>query len=598
MSRTTLVALVIGFSLSGSAFGQNEAFYGGVNITGALTRTAVVNASQTGFTLFRTFSSKSLGPEFKPNFARPLPPRLSQPADGTEKKFAAQLMQERSASQVLAAAPPMQSLAVSPTTTATGFLGLTHLDQRLANNGNQFSIEPPSPSIAVGNGYVLEGVNNAINVYSVSGTPMLPMVISTNQLFGVPAAIDRITGLNGVYGTDMRVFYDHSINRWFVLQRAQDYDVFGGFPLNSSHIYLAVSQTGDPTGTWNIYTMDTTNANPRHPGCPCFSDFPSIGADKYGFYISSNEYGTFFNQFVSATILAISKASLAAGVVSPTTYEIVVPTFTGHEFTIQPATTPPGASYFVASGGLEYFVSTQARFPDSTLAVWALTNTASLNTAQPFLTLIRTTIPTLPYFFPDLATQKPGPLTLSPTGPLELLDGGDTRILSLVYAGGRLYATLASGVVDETGRPLVGGAYIIVSPAYRAGTLSARVFREGYLLTRNNHLLRPAVAVNPQGRGAIAFTLVGPDYYPGAAFVPFDTFATGSTIEIVGHGAFPEDGFTGYPAFGGFGIARWGDYSGAVATNDGSIWMVTEYIPDAPRTQHANWGTYVIRYQP
>jgi hypothetical protein len=36
----------------------------------------------------------------------------------------------------------------------------------------------------------------------------------------------------------------------------------------------------------------------------------------------------------------------------------------------------------------------------------------------------------------------------------------------------------------------------------------------------NNHALRPAVAVNAQGRGAIA--LVGPDY-PSAAFVNIDT---------------------------------------------------------------------------
>ena len=38
--------------------------------------------------------------------------------------------------------------------------------------------------------------------------------------------------------------------------------------------------------------------------------------------------------------------------------------------------------------------------------------------------------------------------------------------------------------------------------------------------------------------------------------------------------------------------------SAAVAASDGSIWMGTEYIPNAPRTPLANWGTYLINYVP
>src|SRR5437879_782178 len=48
--------------------------------------------------------------------------------------------------------------------TGVGFDGLTHLDQRNASNGNQFSLEPPDQALAVGNGYVVEAVNTAIRV--------------------------------------------------------------------------------------------------------------------------------------------------------------------------------------------------------------------------------------------------------------------------------------------------------------------------------------------------------------------------------------------------------------------------------------------------
>jgi hypothetical protein len=127
--------------------------------------------------------------------------------------------------------------------------------------------------------------------------------------------------------------------------------------------------------------------------------------------------------------------------------------------------------------------------------------------------------------------------------------------------------------------------------------LAARVLNQGYLLVTGNNLLRPAMAVNAQGVGAIAVTLVGQAWYPSAAFIPFASSSTPSTLEVAAAGTLPEDGFTGYAAYGGDGIARWGDYNTAVAASDGSIRMVVQYIGNYPRTQFANWNTYVFQYQ-
>ena len=494
----------------------------------------------------------------------------------------------------------LPGLPVNPGFNGSGFNGLTHRDQRLSNGGNQFSIEPPNPSIAVGNGLVLEGVNNAIQVYTASGSPLLPQAVSSNQVFGLLPAINRITNVRGPTLTDMRVFYDQGINRWFVLERSLDSDSAGN-SLNRSHLYIAVSQTADPTAIYNIYSMDTTNSS--NPGCPCLPDYPQIGADQYGFYVSANEYNTFFSQFLDVAILAISKTSLASGASSPTAYRVLIRSTTGYEFAVQPATTPPGASYFVGSNGLEYFVSSVPSSGNS-VAIWALSNTSSLGTVDPKPLLSRVITPAIPYVSPDVVSQRPGPLpygsTLRPPGLLAKIDGGDSRVQSVSYAGGRLYTTLATQVLDDNSRNVTGAAYSIFSPTFRGGALSAFALRQGYLLVKNNHLLRPAIAVNSQGKGAIVFTLLGPDYYPSAAFVPIDTFSTGSTIQLAAPGASPEDGFTGYPdnGFSTVGIARWGDYSAAMASSDGSIWMTAEYIPNAPRTEFANWGTFLIQYTP
>jgi hypothetical protein len=489
---------------------------------------------------------------------------------------------------------------VNANTAAFGFSGLTHADQRLANGGNQFNVEPPNPSIAVANGYILQGVNNAIQVYTTSGSPVIPKVLSTNELFGVPAAINRVNGVNGVFPTDMRVFHDQTINRWFVLQRAQDYDQYGS-TLPSSHMYLAVSQTPDPAGVYNIYSIETTDAN--RPGCPCVADYPQIGADQHGFYISSGEYNVFGENFINAQIHAISKASLGAGAATPTTYRFTLPFTTGYEFSLQPATTPPGAQFFTASNGIEYLVSSFARAGEgSNLAIYAISNTGSLATPNPSLTLTQLIVPVLSYTTPDVASQKPGALpygsTFSPPGSLAFLDGGDLRVQALSYAGGRLYTSWATQLIDEAGRQVVGGAFVILSPTFRNGLLAAPVFRQGSFAVKNNHLLRPGIAVNPQGSGVIAATLVGPDYYPSAVYLPL-TFTTGpASVQLTGFGAGPQDGFTGYPGGFGAGLARWGDYTTAFVSADGSVWSTAEYIPNAVRTERANWGTYITRYIP
>ena len=77
----------------------------------------------------------------------------------------------------------------------------------------------------------------------------------------------------------------------------------------------------------------------------------------------------------------------------------------------------------------------------------------------------------------------------------------------------------------------------------------------------------------------------------GADFVEFD-------VHVAAEGAGPEDGFTGYTAFGFPRVARWGDYSAAAADDSGNLWLATEFIPNAPRAPLANWGTFIMRIVP
>ena len=171
-----------------------------------------------------------------------------------------------------------------------GFTGLTHLDQRNARGGNQFSTEPPDQGLAVGNGLILEGVNSALNVYDTNGIQQLVRPLALSEFFGLPAGINRTTGVFGVFPGDPVALFDPETQRWFVAAWAQ-LNTREGVPLQQSRLYLAVSQTEDPTGDYFIYVLNTTLANNPDKGGPRIPDFPHFAVDHYGLYISINEFG-------------------------------------------------------------------------------------------------------------------------------------------------------------------------------------------------------------------------------------------------------------------------------------------------------------------
>ena len=72
--------------------------------------------------------------------------------------------------------------AAAPTPSFRGFTGLTHLQQRTARNGNQFSTEPPDQGLAVGNGFVLEAINSALNVYDTNGIQQLLRPVALSRI--------------------------------------------------------------------------------------------------------------------------------------------------------------------------------------------------------------------------------------------------------------------------------------------------------------------------------------------------------------------------------------------------------------------------------
>jgi hypothetical protein len=501
----------------------------------------------------------------------------------------------------------------------SGFDGLTHLDSRLAGTGiyanTQFNGEPPDQALCVGNGFVLEGVNTVFAVYNTSGA-RLTAPTAYNEFFKLrPQVVRTPTVIFEDDTSDPKCLYDAATNRFFMTILKLPLD-----PVTSAFVprvlaLIAVSQTGDPTGAWNMYSLDLSddgqNGTPSHAHCPCLGDQPLIGADANGFYISTNEFalfpfaGAFFN---GAQVYAMAKRALAAGVMPPVVQidagALPTPDAGGIWGSLQPATAPRGDDSDEDNGdggrnhGTEYLLSSLDFFNtlDNRIAVWALTNTRSLNSATPTLGFTHVVIGSESYGFPPDALQKDGPIPLGAAlgEPLEKLAGNDDRMNQVVFAAGKLW----SGVNTVVSGERVGVAYFIVTPGWQRDALSARVANQGYVTVAGQSTLYPSIGVNAAGRGAITFTVSGPDFFPSAAYASIDAAHGAGAVHIAAAGVLPEDGFTGYVAFGGNGSARWGDYSAAVADAAGNIWLAQEYIPNAPRNNRANWGTFVSRVTP
>ncbi len=550
--------------------------------------------------------------------------------------------------------------AKSNPTFTTGFEGLNHYQQRYSRGGNQFSIEPPDQALCVGAGHVVEAVNDVFNVYDSAGASQLPNNTATNIVAGFPRDVHHAVDLNSFYGyapavnrstgalgpelTDPTCIFDAATQRFFLvvltLERAPD-----GSLNFFNHLDLAVSQTSNPVGSWNIYkidvTNDGTNTGGTNPG-PYLGDYPHIGADANGIYLTTNAYPWTANGFAGAQVYALSKAQLAAGAATITMQHldtsgmVAAPSDAGPTqpgFTVWPAQSPGTSSFNLSNNGTEYFLSSNAAdeathpkagtggdYVSHQIVVWSMTNTGSLNTGSPDLHLANRLVGVGTYALPPKQHQPgsgtaPGvgtpqgrcindtnTATIAGAGCWRLLfgaepahdevvstpDSNDTRMQQVTYANGKLWGALDTAITVG-GSNRAGIAWYVVKPG--GASLSPKVGLAGYLGAAGKDFTYPAIGVTPSGRGVMAFTATGEDgLFPSAAYASIDAVTGVGAWNVApgGDGAATADGFTSYKSqVGNPPRTRWGDY-GAASVDGSTVWVASEYV--AGTCDYTAWG--------
>jgi len=181
---------------------------------------------------------------------------------------------------------PLSSVDASSSARLPGFEGISGPQQAAVNGGGD--LEPPDQGTCAGadlkgNPIVGEIINNALTLYTPSGTSLLP-VTATYALFNQPSTASL---------SDPRCAYDATTQRWF----------FTEFVVGSATVkpkkdfapstqFIAVSESSDPLGNYQVFGIDTTDLSNAVGDCPCFGDFDQIGFDANGLYITTNEFST------------------------------------------------------------------------------------------------------------------------------------------------------------------------------------------------------------------------------------------------------------------------------------------------------------------
>lgn len=397
---------------------------------------------------------------------------------------------------------------------------------------------PPDSHLAVGPNHVIATVNTAIMIYNKQG----------QVLYG-PVTSDTFFNSASCSGTfDPSVEYDEGSDRFII-----NYD-------GSPNDCIAVSQTGDPTGSWNVYAYDT--------GIPSggLFDYPHIGVGDQAIYVGANMFGAV--SFSSARVWALDKSQMYAGqtLTTPTPHDLAS-VFTPMPMVLHGTPSASGTIFIISEANSDNFV------------LWKWTDPTGV--AAP--TQVGTS---------DLAAatgvNANSPIDQPQLGTAFKIQGNDPRPLDAEWRNGHLWMTHQMSCNVGSG-PVDCARWAEIDPT------DASVIQAGVIAIDGKSISFPNLAVDANNDMALGFTVTGeakrPSVYIAARLAtdPANTLRAAQEV---------KPGQTIYKAFDG-SPGRWGDYSGMATDPDGQhLWYLGEYAKDglaAPYVpdQYGNWGTFI-----
>ncbi len=502
------------------------------------------------------------------------------------------------------------SSAASTPSAAASFIG----QQSSAKTCSYFGTgcNPPDMAIAASPQFVLQGVNTQFEVLDPSGNVQPGWPVSAQRFFGIP----NVTNADGTpcdtahksqpFTSDPRAFYDAADGHFWaaILQVQNALGVVPDCPFKSVY-YIAVSQTANPSGSWNVYEFDMS-MGPQAGGELFAADYTQLGINSQAIYFSGNMFGSKGHFY--AEVFEANKSQMEQGLANFTADGFFNLQGTG------PGTTAATGPFFAdtvqptvnldnSTGTSETFVDTMdgpdvntghlcgffgGRFGDSCsgLVVWTMSNPIGHDThhgAAP--TFTGTLVPTAPYLVSTPADQP---------SCNNCIDANDLRIPGTpVVRNGVLYTAWDTAIDAGNSRPRPDPGI-----EWAQINLSNNGTTTGYFSTTDEGLTYPAVMSDSQGNVTMIFEHMSHKVFPETRFV-----VKGATdANFSGPGQPLKAGESNYrPTLCGtktIPVCRWGDYEATSFDGSGRIWFAGQYANQfqgvsTPPVFGRNWGTWI-----
>ncbi len=156
-------------------------------------------------------------------------------------------------------------------------------------NSNTQGVAPPDVQGDVGPNHFFQCVNLHYSIYDKAGNKVLGPLSNASMFTGLP---------NNSNDGDAVVLYDEVSDRWIFSQFSLPHGSNAPF-----FEMVAVSQTGDPLGSWNRYEFQFS----------AFPDYPKLAVWPDGIYMTSNNFTSGSGNPAGTGYACFDKAAMYAG---------------------------------------------------------------------------------------------------------------------------------------------------------------------------------------------------------------------------------------------------------------------------------------------
>jgi hypothetical protein len=446
-----------------------------------------------------------------------------------------------------------------------------------------FRVNPPDPNGAVGPNNYVEIINLVFGVYDKAGNLLLGPVDTGSLWAGF--AIPDCTDPSG----DPVVVYDQLEDRWLLSQ----------FTTRGPTFYncVAISQTGDPTGTYFRYAF-STGVN--------FPDYPKYGLWRNSYIITTREFGPTIEYGIGVYALERDKMLAgdpnarvvrffldgnAPGMLPLVGDGLLPPDIDGRRM---PANGAPAPLVGTQDDNASYGATFDALNIWELSVKWQANPIASINLkTQLSVASFDSIFPCNPN--PPVTNSRdclPQPGITDPRQYLDILSYRQRPTFRLAY---RNFGTYESLVTNQSVEALPGVAGARWYEIRRTGGTYS-VYQQGTFVPNDGvHRWMGSIAQDKNGNMALGYSVVnGTDVYPGIRYTgrlkgdPLGQMTLGEGTIIDGTGVQRTTN------------SRWGDYTDMTVdpTDDCTFWYVNEYYTLAgQQSSLAGWQTRIASFK-